>query len=644
MSDEELLPRIRDVLVTTDEPAAEGRAAIVPFITYAVALRIHNEVQKMVNGGTYASKHVALALVILDMTGVVPPNDRGEVEQIGQRFDRDQLDVHVARRRAITRCGHRSAETKAQKLREEDESLLSWPWGAWPAPGSRARARHVTPRVERGGAGPSGDAAWHDVRQRLVEATRQSTDVQRAVISRDAARAIAQEKAAVAAVDRQVAREALKARRAAERATEQAERAGGKAVAKAARVETKLEETTEVTKHLQSSVHRLTAGLGQAEAAAERARLKATKDAEKAAKAEAALQAQLEKKEAEMQHLRELKAVQAQLKRQAQAEAAAAAAEAAAAERRAERQGEKRAAAEDKWRAAATERDANRALLEGHGEAAMERQLMMSDADEAADQYMPAGRTASDGRYAAFSWRTRVLFHRWLSRRIAPSAAILAYMDAAKHFAPEKKVRQPLRAETSILGEMISAMQVAWAKRVLSFGFDETTKKGDGLASTNTQIETEEGEILDVVLRGAFFIPGGCADQVARAMEEKLFSRGRKLIQKAKEVYERKNPGCSWEGPDPAQLGYHRLARSVIMSDTCTPARAAKRQIMEQAATAVEEDVGAAAWALLSVEEKAVKTATYAPRPHPAHPAAFAPCATPLPRSPVPFLAGGGTG
>ena len=78
-----------------------------------------------------------------------------------------------------------------------------------------------------------------------------------------------------------------------------------------------------------------------------------------------------------------------------------------------------------------------------------------------------------------------------------PAQAGQNYMDAAKHFAPQQKTRQPslewiraLRAETTILGEACAALQVLCAKRIISFGFDESTKRGDGVASTNIQIET----------------------------------------------------------------------------------------------------------------------------------------------------------
>eukprot|EP00966_Prymnesium_polylepis_P237832 5500651-Prymnesium_polylepis.1 len=67
----------------------------------------------------------------------------------------------------------------------------------------------------------------------------------------------------------------------------------------------------------------------------------------------------------------------------------------------------------------------------------------------------------------------------------------------------------------------------------------------------------------------------------------------------------------SWPFPDPSRLGYHQLGGALIMSDTCNAARAAKRLIMEMAATAIEEDMGPEAWAQLSTTEKEEKTRCY---------------------------------
>ena len=239
--------------------------------------------------------------------------------------------------------------------------------------------------------------------------------------------------------------------------------------------------------------------------------------------------------------------------------------------------------------------------------------------EAASDEDEPSGeglRDRSGRQIAKFDWKVRRLFHGWLARRTPPATAGRNYIDAAAHFAPHQKVRQPslrwiraLRAETTILGEGCAALQVLCAKRIVSFGFDESTKRGDGVASTNTQIETTDGEILDVVLRGAFVIPGGTAEQVSAAMESKLFAHCRKLLRKWKEIYEKM--GGTWPFPDPTRLGYHQLGGALIMSDTCNAARAAKRLIMANAAAAIEADIGAEAWALFSEDQKAAKTRCY---------------------------------
>jgi hypothetical protein len=199
-------------------------------------------------------------------------------------------------------------------------------------------------------------------------------------------------------------------------------------------------------------------------------------------------------------------------------------------------------------------------LREKLQDAAIRREAAYADSDDEAPRGIEAGRNA-DGCFTPFDWRTRRLFHGWLARRIPPASAGRSYADSAKHFVPNRKIRQPslrwireFRAETTILGEACAALQVLCAKRIISFGFDESTKLGDGVASTNLQIETQDGEILDVVLRGAFVIPGGTAEQVRDAMESKLFAHCRKLLRKWKEVYEQ----LAVSGPQPAWLSSTR--------------------------------------------------------------------------------------
>lgn len=95
-------------------------------------------------------------------------------------------------------------------------------------------------------------------------------------------------------------------------------------------------------------------------------------------------------------------------------------------------------------------------------------------------------------------------------------------------------------------------------------------------------------------------------------METKVFARSRKLLAKWRDIYEDRHGKGSWPGPNPTQLGYHRLAGSLIMSDTCNSARAAKKMIMDMAAAEVEQlarDAGT--WDGMCAAEKEKATTCY---------------------------------
>eukprot|EP00965_Chrysotila_dentata_P153466 5072496-Pleurochrysis_carterae.AAC.1 len=64
---------------------------------------------------------------------------------------------------------------------------------------------------------------------------------------------------------------------------------------------------------------------------------------------------------------------------------------------------------------------------------------------------------------------------------------------------------------------MLAARQVAELVRVISCGFDETSKFQVGTLSTNVQGVAADGSTVDIVLRGAFVIAGSTADHVVNA-------------------------------------------------------------------------------------------------------------------------------
>ena len=172
-----------------------------------------------------------------------------------------------------------------------------------------------------------------------------------------------------------------------------------------------------------------------------------------------------------------------------------------------------------------------------------------------------------------------------------------------------------MRGELTIAGEALAAFRVAKCPRIISFGFDESTKFGIGLLSTNTQIEPHDapGTSVDVVMRGVTVSSSGKAVHLAAAIEKDIFSHGRTLLSGWSEQHEKTFGSGSWAaagGPAPDSIGLHRLSKhAVLVSDTCNGARATKRLVAAHAEAAGREKLGISpeAWEVMSEEERASK-------------------------------------
>ena len=90
----------------------------------------------------------------------------------------------------------------------------------------------------------------------------------------------------------------------------------------------------------------------------------------------------------------------------------------------------------------------------------------------------------------------------------------------------------------------------------------------------------------------------------------KIFSHSRRLLSGWKEEHEALHGESSWRadgGPDPSQIGIHRLAEeTVVMGDTCNGERKAKRLVSEAAEAAKRLAIGDEAWEAMSEEERTV--------------------------------------
>ena len=246
-------------------------------------------------------------------------------------------------------------------------------------------------------------------------------------------------------------------------------------------------------------------------------------------------------------------------------------------------------------------------------------ELSDGEMDESSDEEeIPRRNKRRDekGRFESLPEWIRVLVWAQLARRVPPSAINANITDVLRAMGeevpplPSERELKRMRNEVTVAAESLAAFRVALAKRIISFGFDESTKFGLGLLASNTQIEPHDapGTSVDVVLRGATLTAGGTSEQVAKSVDAKIFSHSRRLLAGWKAEHETKFGKNSWRtdgGPDPSQIGIHRLAEeTVIMGDNCNGERKSKHLVATAAMAAKRLEIGNEKWEAMSEEER----------------------------------------
>ena len=277
-------------------------------------------------------------------------------------------------------------------------------------------------------------------------------------------------------------------------------------------------------------------------------------------------------------------------------------------------------------RAQLAERLLKRNLQQAEEDAEARLQELNSDSgdgDEDGESPQKQGRREANGRFASAPWQLSPLIWAQLGRRVSPSAVNANITDVLAAFAPGEMVPLPCeremqkkRGELTVAGEAIAAFRVAMARRIISFGWDESTKFGMGLLSTNTQIEPHDapGTSVDLVQRGGALTAGGTSEYIASEIAQ-LFAHSRELLQDWKAVHEEQCGSGSWEAasaPNPSAVGMHRLCENTVLeSDTCNGARKAKRLVLVAVMAAVREKQGEEAWDALSESERKAESKVF---------------------------------
>ena len=223
-------------------------------------------------------------------------------------------------------------------------------------------------------------------------------------------------------------------------------------------------------------------------------------------------------------------------------------------------------------------------------------------------------RNEDTGRFQAEADEVRALRWAQLARGVAQSTVAHNLADIFSLLGEDLPAVDPstskrMRTEVTLAGEAMAAWKFAACKRVLAFGWDESTKFGDGVFSCNAQVEHYDGTIEDICLRGLSILPsGGTSKALLEHIEQRIFAYSRKLLTRWMWDYEEEHGAGSWAragGPDPENIGLHRLAEdTVLMTDTCNGARCTKRLLAETIMQTIKEQIGAAAWDAMSEEER----------------------------------------
>ena len=254
-----------------------------------------------------------------------------------------------------------------------------------------------------------------------------------------------------------------------------------------------------------------------------------------------------------------------------------------------------------------------------------------SEAEESDDDAAPSTpatlelkpRRDGRGRFQAESVDITALRIAQLMRGVAPSTTTQNLQDAFSLLLPGARVpgvtgvtARQLRTVGTLASQTMAAYKFASALRILSFGWDESTKFGDGVFSCNAQVKYADGTVEDICLRGLSILPeGGTSKAVLAHIEERIFAHSRRLLTAWKEDYEKEHEAGSWAGgghPSPDRIGIHRLAEdTVLCTDTCNGARCTRRLLAEAVMDRVKEDVGLAKWEAMSEEQRDRKYKTY---------------------------------
>eukprot|EP00966_Prymnesium_polylepis_P059052 1368957-Prymnesium_polylepis.1 len=162
-----------------------------------------------------------------------------------------------------------------------------------------------------------------------------------------------------------------------------------------------------------------------------------------------------------------------------------------------------------------------------------------------------------------------------------PPTAIPANIASdAAYLVPFLEVKVPtvdlcrrMRGELRIVTETLAAYRIAKAANWRQLFTDGTSRRQTALLTAIIAIDGDDGELVPIVLRGAFVATGETSEQQVADILEKAVVRGALKLTRLREVFEDLFPGVPHDIPDASEMDIAKLGGGgAVTSDKCNSA------------------------------------------------------------------------
>ena len=228
-----------------------------------------------------------------------------------------------------------------------------------------------------------------------------------------------------------------------------------------------------------------------------------------------------------------------------------------------------------------------------------------------------AGRgTGSHGRW--WPWWVRAMIMEQLINGTPPTAIPANLVSDATYLVPFLEVHVPtarfcsqMRGELRIVTETLAAYRIAKAVNWRQLFTDGTSRRQTALLTAIIAIDGPDGDLMPIVLRGAFVATGETSEQQVADILEKAIARGGAKLALLRTTFEKIFPGVAHYLPDPSEMCVSKLAGGAITSDNCNGALKVKRLLVEVVQAKVKATYTADAWAALTEAERVKRLGVY---------------------------------